>query len=106
MPQCIVTSYYLTNFKFVNDSLILHAITVFRNIYNPLLSNEHITYIKNNISKANGIMYKTRQYFNKSLLVNLCYSYGMVIVYLALPKKYIVIAKYLMKYMVYLSGDI
>ena len=32
---------------------------------------EHITYIKNKISKAIGIMYKARQYLNKSLLVNL-----------------------------------
>ena len=36
---------------------------------------EHITYIKNKISKAIGIMYKARQYVNKSLLVNLFYSY-------------------------------
>ena len=32
---------------------------------------EHITYIKNKISKAIGIMYKARQYLNKSSLVNL-----------------------------------
>ena len=31
----------------------------------------HITYIKNKISKAIGIMYKARQYLNKSSLVNL-----------------------------------
>ena len=36
---------------------------------------EHITYIKNKISKAIGIMYKARQYLNKSSLVNLYYSY-------------------------------
>ena len=36
---------------------------------------EHITYIKNNISKAIGIMYKARQYLNNSSLVNLYYSY-------------------------------
>ena len=36
---------------------------------------EHLTYIKNKISKAIGIMYKTRQYLNKSSLVNLYYSY-------------------------------
>ena len=35
----------------------------------------HITYIKNKISKAIGIMYKARQYLNKSSLVNLYYSY-------------------------------
>ena len=35
---------------------------------------EHITYI-NKISKAIGIMYKARQYLNKSSLVNLYYSY-------------------------------
>ena len=31
-------------------------------------------YIKNKISKAIGIMYKARQYLNKSSLVNLYYS--------------------------------
>ena len=36
---------------------------------------EHITYIKNKISKAIGNMYKARQYLNKSSLVNLYYSY-------------------------------
>ena len=36
---------------------------------------EHITYIKNKISKAIGIMYKARQYLNNSSLVNLYYSY-------------------------------
>ena len=36
---------------------------------------EHITYIKNKISKAIGIMYKVRQYLDKSSLVNLYYSY-------------------------------
>ena len=36
---------------------------------------EHITYIKNKISKTIGIMYKARQYLNKSSLVNLYYSY-------------------------------
>ena len=36
---------------------------------------EHITYIKNKISKAIGIMYKARQYLNKSSLFNLYYSY-------------------------------
>ena len=36
---------------------------------------EHITYIKNKISKAIGIMYIARQYLNKSSLVNLYYSY-------------------------------
>ena len=36
---------------------------------------EHITYINNKISKAIGIMYKARQYLNKSSLVNLYYSY-------------------------------
>ena len=38
----------------------------------------HITYIKNKIPKAIGIMllmYKARQYLNKSSLVNLYYSY-------------------------------
>ena len=36
---------------------------------------EHITCIKNKISKAIGIMYKARQYLNKSSLVNLYYSH-------------------------------
>ena len=36
---------------------------------------EHITYIMNKISKVIGIMYKARQYLNKSSLVNLYYSY-------------------------------
>ena len=36
---------------------------------------ERITYIKNKISKAIDIMYKARQYLNKSSLVNLYYSY-------------------------------
>ena len=35
---------------------------------------EHITYIKNKIPKAIGIMYKARQYLNKSSLVNLYYT--------------------------------
>ena len=36
---------------------------------------EHITYNKNKISKAIGIMYKARQYLTKASLVNLYYSY-------------------------------
>ena len=36
---------------------------------------EHITYFKNKIFKAIGIMHKARQYLNKSSQINLYYSY-------------------------------
>ncbi len=36
---------------------------------------EHITYIKNKISKSFGILYKTRQYLDKSTMRNLYYTF-------------------------------
>ena len=36
---------------------------------------DHITYVKKNISKGLGIMYKARRYLNKGSLKNLYYTY-------------------------------
>ena len=36
---------------------------------------DHIAYIKNKISKGIGIMYRTRNFLNKSSLIGLYYSY-------------------------------
>ena len=36
---------------------------------------QHITYVKNNITKGMGIMYKARRYLSKKSLVNLYHSY-------------------------------
>ena len=36
---------------------------------------DHITYVKNKISKGIGIMYKARRYLNKVSLKNLYYAY-------------------------------
>ena len=36
---------------------------------------EHITYVKNKVSKGIGIIYKARRYLNKKSLVNLYHSY-------------------------------
>ena len=36
---------------------------------------DHIAYIKNKISKGIGIMYRARNFLNKSSLIGLCYSY-------------------------------
>lgn len=37
--------------------------------------NDHITYVKNKISKSIGILYKARNYLNKYTLKNLYYTY-------------------------------
>ena len=36
---------------------------------------QHISYVKNKISKGMGIMYKARRYLRSKSLVNLCHSY-------------------------------
>ena len=36
---------------------------------------QHISNIKNTVSKGNGIMYKARQYLDKKALLNIYYSY-------------------------------
>ena len=36
---------------------------------------DHITYVKNKISKGIGIMYKARQFLSKSALLDLYYAY-------------------------------
>ena len=36
---------------------------------------QHISYIKNKVSKGIGIMYKARQYLDKKALLNIYYSY-------------------------------
>ena len=44
-------------------------------IDNKLKWNEHITYIKNKISKSIGILYKSRNYLNRHTLRNLYYTF-------------------------------
>ena len=43
-------------------------------IDNKLKWNEHITYVKNKISKAVGILYKIRKFLDKSTLLTMYYS--------------------------------
>ena len=43
-------------------------------IDNKLKWNQHITYVKNKISKAVGILYKIRNFLDKSTLLNMYYS--------------------------------
>ena len=42
---------------------------------NTLLWIQHISYVKNKISKGIGIMYKARNYINKKTLLGLHHSY-------------------------------
>ena len=64
-----VTRYYLTNYKFANDSLKLHVITVFCNIY--IVLNVGMNTLRILRIRFLKLLYKTRQYLNKSSLVNL-----------------------------------
>ena len=43
-------------------------------IDNKLKWNQHITYVKNKISKAVGILYKIKNFLDKSTLLNMYYS--------------------------------
>ena len=40
------------------------------------LYNDHITYVKNKISKSLGILYKIRRYLDNITLTNMYYSFA------------------------------
>ena len=44
-------------------------------IDNKLRWNDHITYVKNKISKSLGILYKIRRYLDNTTLTNMYYSF-------------------------------
>ena len=48
-------------------------------IYNRLRLSDHINYIKNKISKSNGIINKTRNFLNKNTLLYLYLSISHIL---------------------------
>ena len=49
---------------------------------NKILWVEHITYVKNKISKGIGIMYQARKYLNRNGLIRLYNSYIYIYIYI------------------------
>ena len=63
---------------------------------------QHISYVKNKISKGIGIMYKARRYLRSKSLVNLYHSYIYIYIYIYIFYIYI----YIPILFIILIGDI